>query len=102
MGWESTTAIGSVLCGPGYEYFLLAERVHRCAVELDEIIGRLHGVDQLHWQSPAGAGLRQCLAEQRRSLLQLQQSFGPAEAAITRLGDIIAAEHLTQLAWAPP
>lgn len=89
-GAVSTT--GAVMCGPGYEYLLLADRVRSCLLHVDAVIDRLQVAETLEWQSPAAEALRQCLAEQKRQLYLMRADFGPAEKLLKQHAEAVAAE----------
>ncbi|GAB3528141.1 WXG100 family type VII secretion target [Arthrobacter monumenti] len=86
-----TTGAGPLVCGPGYSYYLIEERLRGCATRVDELTGRIQSIQGIDWQSPAGQAFRQCLYEHRRTMTELHEQIAYAAVTLRRLADNVAA-----------
>ncbi len=86
-----TTGTGPLVCGPGYEYHLIEERVRVCAARVDELTGQIQQVHAIDWQSAAGQAFRRSLQEHRQSMAELHDNIFQAAASLRRLADSAAA-----------
>lgn len=86
-----TTGAGPLVCGPGYEYYLIEERVRSCAAQVDDLTGRIQQVHAIDWQSAAGQAFRQSLLEHRRAMAELHDDIFQVAASLRRLADNAAA-----------
>lgn len=86
------------VCGPGYVYDSLAERIRNCAVRLDAVTDQIRAVQSIDWQSPAGEAFRQCMHEDLRTVMNLRDNIIDAALEVQRLAELAALEESTKAA----
>jgi hypothetical protein len=92
---------GPVMCGgPGYDFYVLGERIRSCAAKVEASTDRIRLVQSIDWQSPAGEAFRQCLYEDLRNVMNLRDEVINAAAAVGRLAHLAALEDSARTAGA--
>lgn len=86
-----TTGEGPLVCGPGYSYYLIEERLRICAARVYELTGRIQSIQGIDWQSPAGQAFRQSLNEHRRTMAGMYDQISYAAVSVRGLADSVAA-----------
>ncbi|WP_035769554.1 hypothetical protein [Arthrobacter castelli] len=87
-----------MVCGPGHEFQLVADRVQNCAVRLNGFTDEIRAVQAIDWQSPAGEAFRQGMTQHLRNVGQLHDAAMDAVAALRQLAEMAAAEGLSRSA----
>lgn len=86
-----TAGAGPLVCGPGYSYYLIEERLRGCAARVGELTGHIQSIQAIDWQSSAGQAFRQSLNEHRRTMADLYDQVSYAAVSVRRLADSAAA-----------